>query len=78
MLKYHIQLLLGFLAVSGCKAQSGLKTKEVFMYKNGFTYVHAEGKVNSPGGVWSLSQKDIPNALFGTIWFQSKVEFNMY
>src|SRR5687768_6008300 len=70
MKNYFSVAILLSLACS-CQAQNGLKTKEVFMYKNGFTYVHSEGKVSTTDGVWSLNEKEIPDALFGTFWFQS-------
>jgi len=41
------------------------------MYKNGFTYVHATGSVNTSNGQFKFPEKEIPNALFGAFWFES-------
>lgn len=59
------------LAVTGCRAQSGLKTRSVSMFNNGYTYVVRSGQVNCPSGVFSLRDKEIPAAAAGTIWFSS-------
>lgn len=59
------------ISITGCKAQSNLQTKEVFMYKNGYAYVHKSGTVNLKNGQYFISEKDIPNMLFGSVWMQS-------
>lgn len=59
------------LAATGCRAQSGLKTRSVSMFNNGYTYVVRSGQVACPSGVFSLRDKEIPAAAAGTIWFSS-------
>lgn len=76
-MKYYNYLpLLAALIAVGCKAQSGMKPKAVYMYTNGYTYVQAEGKVKCTDGKWSLTETDIPPALQGTVWFHSPQGIN--
>lgn len=59
------------LSYTSCKAQPGLRTKEVFMYKNGYSYIHKSGTVNLSNGSYRIMDKDVPQSLFGSIWLQS-------
>lgn len=59
------------LTIAGCQAQSGLKTRSVSMFNNGYTYVVSSGQVNCESGVFTLRDKEIPPAVAGTIWFSS-------
>ncbi|MBL7812823.1 MAG: hypothetical protein JNL57_11415 [Bacteroidetes bacterium] len=61
--------------LSSC-AQSGLQTRSIFMYKNGFAYAVSAGKVPLKDGKWSLQRKDIPPASMGSLWFQSPAGIN--
>jgi hypothetical protein len=71
MKKINIILPVILITVMGCKAQTGLQTKEVFMYKNGFAYVHKSGTVSLQNSQYTIVEKDIPNMLYGSVWLQS-------
>lgn len=45
-----------------------LKTSEVVIFRNGYTYVRKTGEVIAPNGIYSISQKDFPSAYNGTFW----------
>lgn len=59
------------LFIQGCKAQSDLKIKEVFLYKNGFSHIHKSGNLVLNDGKYQFVNENIPQATFGSIWFQS-------
>lgn len=63
------------IALASC-AQPPLKTKAVYMYKNGYAFVLKEGQVPLTNGNFTIRQKDIPAASFGSIWFNSKNGIN--
>lgn len=48
-------------------AQSELKTKSISIFKNGQSFVIKEGTVPTENKKYTL--KEVPNALFGTLWF---------
>jgi len=48
-------------------AQSELKTKSISIFKNGKSFVTKEANVSTNNGVYTLNE--IPNALYGTLWF---------
>lgn len=57
-------------ALTGLQAQSGFQTRTVSIFKNGSAFYQKSGEIETTDGkyVW---EKDIPRALFGTIWFRS-------
>lgn len=50
-------------------AQSRLKTKSITVFKNGQSFIVKEGNVKTTNNIYSLTE--VPNALFGTLWFNS-------
>src|SRR5688572_26600321 len=74
-MKKLIMLLPCVIALASC-AQPPLKTKAVYMYKNGYAFVLKEGQVPLTNGNFTLREKDIPQASFGSIWFNSKNGIN--
>ena len=63
-------LLCSCLITFAVNAQS-FKTKSVSIFKNGQSFFIKEGKVDTDKGVWKMQEKDIPPALFGSLWFHS-------
>ena len=66
LILFALALLFGFQLM----AQSELKTKSVSIFKNGKSFVIKEGNVSTNNNIYTLH--DIPDALFGTLWFAGK------
>ncbi len=47
-----------------------MKTKSIAIFKNGQSFVMKSGKVSTPEGNYVM-KRDLPNALFGTLWFDA-------
>jgi len=47
-----------------------MQTKSISIFKNGQSFVMKSGKVSSPEGNYVM-RRDLPNALFGTLWFDT-------
>ena len=69
-MKKLIPFVLALLSGFQLMAQSELKTKSVSIFKNGKSFVIKEGNVSTNNNIYTL--QDVPNALFGTLWFISQ------
>ncbi|MGK0365365.1 MAG: hypothetical protein ACI85O_002431 [Saprospiraceae bacterium] len=47
-----------------------MKTKSISIFKNGQSFVMKSGNVSTPDGNYVM-RRDLPNALFGTLWFDA-------
>ena len=52
-------------------AQNSFKTESISIFKDGSSFVQKNGMVSTNDGIFSLKAKDIPQALFGTLWVSS-------
>lgn len=62
-------LTLGF--TFSCKSQNLPRVTDVYLFNNGFSYIHSSGQVQCNGGVYKIGQSMIPLAIQGTFWFAS-------
>lgn len=67
-----ILLSASFFSLAGCAAQKKPAPASIYMYMNDYAYIICQGDVNTPGGTFVLREKEIPKAVSGTFWFNSK------
>lgn len=67
--RFSLLLTMGF-ALS-CKSQNLPKVSDVYLFNNGYSYIHSSGQVECNAGVYKIEQNKIPPAIQGTFWFAS-------
>jgi hypothetical protein len=66
-----IMVLVFGLAVGRLAAQSDLSTRDVSIFKDGTAFFVRSGKVPVEDKQYSITQDQIPKALYGTLWFHA-------
>ena len=70
-MKHILSFLALVLATSVCLKGQQLKTTSISIFDNGTSFYIKSGYVNSEFGHLLLTEKDMPKALYGTLWFNT-------
>jgi len=64
-------MTVGVLVASICLGQDNFKTNKISIFKDGSSFVQSKGTVKPIKGVFTIPEKEIPKALFGTYWISN-------
>lgn len=75
-IKLYFSAIACAMALNACNAQNGMTTKAAYMYKNGYAWFLNYGNVKLNNGTWKLEEREIPQAIKGSFWFESPAGIN--